>query len=62
MTGIHITIGVVGVIALLILWKVMQNHLRSKRREVLMREPIDKGFPAFIEKKYSAVYAFTGET
>ena len=50
MTGIHITIGVVGVIALLILWKVIQNHLRNKRRGVLMRKPIDKGFPAFIEK------------
>ena len=50
MNGIHITIGVVGAIALLIIWKMIQINLRNKQRGVLMREPIAEYFPGFIEK------------
>jgi len=50
MTGIHITIGVVGAIALLIIWKVININLRNRRRGALMGEPIAEKFPAFIEK------------
>jgi Mlc titration factor MtfA (ptsG expression regulator) len=50
MTGIHITIGVVGAIALLIIWKVIKVNLRNRRRGVLMGSPINESFPAFIQK------------
>jgi Mlc titration factor MtfA (ptsG expression regulator) len=50
MTTIHITIGIVGTIALLVIWKVIKVNLRNKRRSNLMRKPIDESFPGFIKK------------
>ncbi|MEN8127829.1 MAG: M90 family metallopeptidase [Planctomycetota bacterium] len=50
MTGIHITIGVVGAIALAVIWRVIQVNLRNRRRGALMGEPIAEQLPAFIEK------------
>ncbi len=50
MAGIHITIGVVGAIALFVIWKVIKINLRNRRREALIHQPIIESFPAFIEK------------
>lgn len=50
MTGIHITIGVLGAITLLVIWKVIQINARIKRRGALMGQPIAEQFLAFIEK------------
>ncbi len=48
--AIYITIGVVGAIALLVIWKVIQVNLRNRRRGELMRQAIAEQFSDFIEK------------
>ena len=50
MTGIHITIVVVGAIGVLIVCKLIKVNLRNRRRGALMRQVIAEQFPAFIEK------------
>ena len=49
MTGIHITIGTVGVIVLLIAWKFIAVSRRNKRRAQLMGESFPNNWQAMIE-------------
>ena len=49
MTGIHITFGAVGAIALLVVWKVIQVNLRNRRRGALIHQTIAEHLPGLIE-------------
>ena len=50
MTGIHITIGISGIIVLLITWKCIAIRKRNKRRAELMSKDISSKQKVFIEK------------